>query len=101
MGRRKDMHHLHGWGDWIWRTGLEEEAQLSFMKKNEEVYIWPENKNTSGEPTENILWTVGFPLLNNFREQVWFSEEDIEKLKNISVKSLKQHQQVQVIHSVL
>eukprot|EP00058_Branchiostoma_floridae_P012256 XP_002597744.1 hypothetical protein BRAFLDRAFT_77353 [Branchiostoma floridae] len=59
----------------------EEEARLSFMKKSGDVYIWPENKDTSWEATDNIICTVGFPIptMANSREQfrLRLSKEDI------------------------
>ncbi|KAI8487953.1 hypothetical protein Bbelb_344010 [Branchiostoma belcheri] len=59
----------------------DEELHLSFMKKTGEVYVWPDKKDTTWEATENVICTVGFPVLTNFRQQFRFSKEDIETVK--------------------
>ena len=65
----------------------EEGVSLSFMKRIAGLYKWPESRDTSLQPTDDIVCTVQSPELTNECSQFRFSETDLTNIQKMFPKS--------------
>lgn len=66
----------------------EEDIQVDFMTKTSgSLYMWPDQKDTSFQPVQDIVATVQAPVLANCRQQFRFNAEDIKKIKDLHPKA--------------
>ena len=62
----------------------EDDIQVDFMTKTRgSLYMWPDTKDTSYQPVQDIVATVQPPVLENCRGQFRFHQDDIDKIKDL------------------
>ena len=61
----------------------EEEACVSYMQRTGRLYKWPDVKDVSHQPKEDIVCIVQPPSLANERSQFSFDEEEINNIPKL------------------